>query len=150
VLPDLGAGATAATPNTFVGSVSGTNILVGLVVGSREALAYVCDGAGLSVWFRGQVHGPTLTLAGVNGSRIVAQVHGDGVAGTVTLPRRSVFGFTASRVVDGVSGLFRGVVWLGRHEQGVLSLIRLMDKDHGGVSIKTGSRVSFIDPLINL
>jgi hypothetical protein len=150
VLRDLGAGDTAAVPNTFVGSVPGTNILVALVVGPREALAYVCDGAGLSAWFRGKVHGPTLTLPGVNGGRIVAQVQGDTAAGTVALHGEPALGFTAGRAVDGASGLFRGVVRLGRQEEGVLSLIRLLDEDHGGVSIKRGSRVSFIDPLTNL
>jgi hypothetical protein len=148
-LPDLGAGVTVAASNTFVGSVSGTNLLVGVVLGPREALAYICDGHNISDWFRGKVHGPTLTLPGENGGRIVAQVQGDLVSGALTLHNGRTLGFTASRAENDTSGLFRSVAQLGRQE-GVLSLIRLRDKERGAVFGNRGSRVCFIDPLSDL
>jgi hypothetical protein len=148
-LPDLGVGATAAAPNTFVGSVSGTNLFVGVVIGERQALAYICDGHNISSWFRGKVQGQTLTLHGEDGGRIAAQVQGDLVSGALTLHNGRTLGFTASRAVDGVSGLFRTVVRVGRQE-GVLSSIRLIGNERGKVLGNKGSRVSFIDPLTDL
>jgi hypothetical protein len=131
-LPDLGAGQTAAAPNTFVGQVAGTNLLVAVVVGPQEALAYVCDGAGIHDWLRGPVQGSTLTLAGRQGDRIVAGVQGDAVSGTLTLRGVPGVPFTANRAADGQSGLFRSATRLGR-EEGILALIR--DAGNGGASI---------------
>jgi hypothetical protein len=129
-LPDLGAGATTASPNTFVGGVPGTEIFAGVVVGPREALAYFCDGAGISGWLRGRVNGQTLTLSGKTGDRLVAQVQGDAVSGTLVLHGRPPLAFSAGRAADGASGLFRGVARVGRRED-VLSLIRLGNDDRG-------------------
>jgi hypothetical protein len=129
-LPDLGAGATAAGPNTFVGSVPGTNVFVGVVLGPGEALAYFCDGARLSGWLRGRNDGQTYTLSGKGGDRLVAQVQGDVVTGTLTPHGGQALAFTADRAVDGESGLFRGVARVGRQDQ-VLSLIRLLDHGRG-------------------
>jgi hypothetical protein len=134
-LPDLGAGQTAAAPNTFVGQVAGTNLLVAVVVGPQEALAYVCDGAGVHDWLRGPVQGSTLTLAGQQGDRIIAQVEGDAVSGTLALHGGPGVPFTANRAADGQSGLFGCPVRVGRQEE-VLSLIRIGDAVRGKVSIK--------------
>jgi hypothetical protein len=129
-LPDLGAGQTAAAPNTFVGQIAGTNLLVAVVVGPQEALAYVCDGAGIHDWLRGPVQGSTLTLAGRQGDRIVAGVQGDAVSGTLTLRGGPALPFTANRAADGQSGLFRSPTRLGR-EEGILALIRVGENGRG-------------------
>jgi hypothetical protein len=129
-LPDLGAGATTASPNTFVGGVPGTAIFVGVVVGPGEALAYFCDGASISGWLRGRNDGQTYTLSGKEGDRLVAQVQGDAVSGTLALHGRPPLAFTAGRAADGASGLFRGVARFGRRED-VVSLIRLGNEDRG-------------------
>jgi hypothetical protein len=131
-LPDLGAGATAASPSTFVGAVPGTNLLVGVVLGPQQALAYVCDGAGTSGWLRGPVKGQALDLTGKKGERLVAQVRGHAVSGTLTLPRGPALAFTAGRAADGESGLFRSVARFGR-QGGVLSLIRLGSEERGNM-----------------
>jgi hypothetical protein len=148
-LPDLGAGATAAAPNTFVGRVPGTNLAVGVVLGPREALAYVCDSATTTAWLRGKVRGEALALSGEGGSRITAQVQGDEVAGALALHGGPALAFTALRAVDGHSGLFRSAVRVGR-QQGVLSSIRLPGYEPGAVNTQKGAPVSFIDPLGNL
>jgi hypothetical protein len=136
-LPDLGAGQTAAAPNTFVGPVAGTNLFVAVVVGPQEALAFVCDGTGTHDWLRGPVQGSALTLAGTTrsaqGDQIAAQVQGDALSGTVTLHGGTALPFTASRAADGQSGLFRSPVRVGRQEF-VLSLIPNGNAVRGGVS----------------
>ena len=134
-LPDLGAGQTAAAPNTFVGPVAGTNLFVAVVVGPQEALAWVCDGAGVHDWLRGPVQGSTLSLAGTvrltKGDQIAAQVQGDTVSGTLSLHGGPALPFTADRVADSLSGLFRSPFRLGRQVE-VLSLIRIGNAVRGG------------------
>jgi hypothetical protein len=138
-LPDLGAGQTAAAPNTFVGPVAGTNLFAAVVVGQQEALAYVCDGAGVHDWLRGPVQGSSLSLAGTvratKGDRIAAKVQGDAVAGTLTLPLLTpplALPFTANRAVDALSGLFCSPVRVGRQEE-VLILIRIGNAVRGNI-----------------
>jgi hypothetical protein len=133
-LPDLGNGQTAAAPNTFVGQIAGTNLLIAVVVGPQEALAYVCDGVGVHAWLRGPIQGSTLTLAGTarsaKGDQIAAQVQGDALSGTLTLHDRPALPFTANRAVDGQSGLFLSAVRRGDSE-GILALIRVAENERG-------------------
>jgi hypothetical protein len=148
-LPDLGAGQTAAAPETFVGRVPGTNLCVGVVLGPREGLAYVCDSATTSAWLRGKVRGTALALSGAGGTRLVAQVQGDGVAGVLALRGSPALAFTAVRAVDGHNGLFRSAV-RGGWEQRVLSSVRVNDFAPGAVRTRNGGPVFFIDPVAGL
>jgi hypothetical protein len=136
-LPDLGAGQTTSAPNTFVGSVPATKLLVGIVLGPGEALAYACDGgSGHDIWLRGTVQGQTLVLIGKKGERIGAQVQGDTVSGTLTLPGGPALAFTADRAVEAQTGLFRSVARFGR-QQVVLTTVRLMGVDRGAFRTTT-------------
>jgi hypothetical protein len=91
---------------SFVGTLNGTDAYVGVVVGSKDAIAYACDGKGLTHWFH-----PTLkdgVLAGVSpgGAVLTATRKGSTLTGELVLPSGEAHRFSAKRAKDG-AGLYR-------------------------------------------
>jgi serine/threonine protein kinase, bacterial len=69
----------------FVGKVEGTDALIAIVVGSKTAVAYVCDSKGIGVRFDGKAGSDHLDLTSKQGDKATVDVNGDDASGTVTL-----------------------------------------------------------------
>jgi len=86
---------------TYLGTVTGTNAVIGLVLDGAHVRAYVCDGTPgravtLADWFTGQLHDGSLdAVSGQHRVDLLAQVGGRIATGTITLADGRVVRFTA-------------------------------------------------------
>jgi hypothetical protein len=97
---------SAGIAGSFVGTLEGTDAFIALVVlDSREALAYVCDGKGVSQWFRGMADASTLNVSSDTGQLEAALSHKK-ASGEVTLADGKTATFSAEPA-RGASGLYR-------------------------------------------
>jgi hypothetical protein len=129
---------------TYVGQVAGTDAYIGIVENGDQMLAYVCDGNGISRWFKGgysQALASTLTSGG---QTLVVQSTPLGLQGTVDVdgvPKT----FTARQVPQGSeAGLYRVDVpiddqaivggWVVLEDQTRRGLVSL-----GGTTLSTSS-----------
>ena len=93
---------------SFVGKVEGTDAFVGIVADedADEALAYVCDSAGITEWFHpGVRNGDEFSAVSPDGSVLVATGGKDAFEGQVILAD-GAHAFTADKAT-GDAGLFR-------------------------------------------
>jgi hypothetical protein len=97
----------ASKPKTYVGSVSGSRALVGIVVLDSRARAYVCDGKRIASWFNGYVNKGSMVLFAARPSRLTTKLDGRTATGTVTLANGRHLRFRATRAT-GRAGLYRG------------------------------------------
>jgi hypothetical protein len=100
---------------TYLGAVTGTDALIGVVVQGTRARAYLCDGAPgravtLADWFTGPVHGGTLdAVSGQHRVHFTVRLGQRTATGTVTLADGRVFGFTAAMAAGSPpAGVFEG------------------------------------------
>lgn len=72
--------------NGFMGTVSGTNAFIALLVAREEAIVYVCNGdEEIHEWFRGDNMDPTkISLTNGAGVKVVAEFTGTTFEGDVT------------------------------------------------------------------
>jgi len=98
-------GTAADAKTTFVAKVPGTDALIGIVVGKKSAVAYVCDGADLDEWLTGAVSNGVLALESETGSTLVGTVGGNKLKATLVLPDGRVINITAVKA-KGKAGLF--------------------------------------------
>jgi hypothetical protein len=112
--PGLARAASAPVAGTFVGSAgaSGPSVAVAAAAPkpgatAREVVVYVCDGAGLSEWFRfpALVTGNSVDLKTKSGLKLHATLTRAGVTGTVDLPGRRGVAFSAAPAT-GIAGLY--------------------------------------------
>jgi hypothetical protein len=93
---------------TFVGTARNSGISVAIVVRGNALAGYLCDGKNLGAWSTGTLGaGNRIRLRSKRGALIDATLGGATVVGKVTLPGGRSLAFTATRAVDGQSGLFR-------------------------------------------
>ena len=85
-LPPLSA---ADTPLDLVGDADGVRLGVS-IVSDTEAIAYLCDGANLGIWFKGTVDLATgaVALKSASGDTITLDLHTDPTTATVTVDGR--------------------------------------------------------------
>lgn len=96
----------AQTAGSYVGEVQGSKAFIALVVSEEgKALAYVCDGESIALWFRGRLEGGVLELQGSAGQRLQGRLAGE-VSGQLTLPDGRSLAFSA-RAAAGEAGLYR-------------------------------------------
>lgn len=91
---------------TYVGALTDSDILIGLVVQDGVAGVYLCDGKDVAEWFGGTVRDGKLDLTSPDKTRLEATV-GDTIVGKVTLADGRALAFTAIAAVEGKTGLFR-------------------------------------------
>jgi len=104
---------TATTSKTYVGTVSGTDAFVSVVVDGSRAMGYVCDGVPgtsptpptIQVWFNGPSDGTTVDVSQPAG-RLQLDLTATSMTGTLTLAdgRTATVNGTA---VTGDAGLYR-------------------------------------------
>ena len=86
---------------TYLGTVAGTEALIGITVHGTRARAYMCDGVlgravTLADWFTGAVRGGTLdAVSGEHRVRLAARLGGLAATGTITLADGRAYEFTA-------------------------------------------------------
>lgn len=100
---------------TYLGAVTGTGALIGVVVQGTHARAYLCDGAPgrvvtLADWFTGPVQGGMLdAVSGRHRVHLAVKLGERSATGTVTLANGPVFGFTAAVAAGSPpAGVFEG------------------------------------------
>lgn len=110
---DIRVVSTAAT-KTYLGVVSGTTALIGIVLNGAQARAYVCDGtpsrfATLSEWFAGQVRSGTLAESLQDQAHLTAEIRQQSASGTLTLASGRAFTFMIPLVANTHQvGIFEG------------------------------------------
>lgn len=107
--------AVASTPfegAAFVGTTDVPDLLFAVVLGTAAAGAYLCDGRGLVAWFTGG-SGERLVLSAQDGSRLIATVGADWVAGEAVLADGRTVSFAAERAT-GIAGLYEILIRAGR------------------------------------
>lgn len=145
----------AETVRTFVGTLEGTDALLGVVVDGRRALAYVCDGVpGVPVgttpttqaWFNGASDGRAVDVSTPDG-RLVLQLTDTAMTGTLSTGGREVA--VTGSAVSGDAGLYRG-----ESESGPRSLagwiVAADGSQRGGVGTEGGVRLGTVklDPRL--
>lgn len=83
----------------FVGTVTGTNAFIAVLVADDEAIVYVCNGddEDISEWFKGPIIDPTtFSLANTDGAQISGKFDGSSFTGIVTFTNARTHSFTAS------------------------------------------------------
>ncbi len=97
-------------PNTFVGSVDGTDAYIAVVTSGSAAMAFVCDGEKMWAWMDGTVDNGKLDMTGADGAKLEATVDGDaGIKGSLTMTGASGKAFTAVAAAPG-EGVYRTVM----------------------------------------
>jgi len=145
----LSACGSAASPvkGSFAGKVDGSDAFISIVAHANgRVTAYVCDGATISEWFRGDLNGSSLDLTNASGAHLTANLSADSVNGTFAPSGSSFLKFTANAVTL-PAGLFR-------HEETVDNVkyvdgwIFLPDGDVRGARSGGGkiSKATWIDP----
>ncbi len=100
-----GAHATGAI-NT-VGRVSGSDAFIAVVSTGSKAMAYVCDGLKIALWFTGAVkQGGLFESKNTSGVRLIANLSARSVVGTLELEAGRPLGFRAEPI-EGTAGLYR-------------------------------------------
>jgi hypothetical protein len=97
--------ASNAVPNSFVGTVPGTDAFIALTTTNGTSLSYVCDSKQTATWFNGPVTNNALDITAANGNHLKANLTANGATGTLTLGGKD-FPFTAAPA-KGDAGLFR-------------------------------------------
>jgi hypothetical protein len=128
-LSDIRAVSTAAT-KTYLGAVSGTRSLIGIVLDGTQARAYVCDGtpsrlARLSEWFAGQVRGGRVQANSPDQAQLTVQLTSRSASGALTLPTGRIYPFTIPQVPTTTQvGVFEGTTLIAgqRYHAGWLVL----------------------------
>jgi hypothetical protein len=92
--------------NTFVGTLPGTEALIGVVIGKSSAVAYLCDSKKLEQWLTGVASEGVLALESEQGSTLVARRSGNKLRGTVVLADNQTLAFDAVKAT-GKAGVFR-------------------------------------------
>jgi hypothetical protein len=135
---------------SFVGSVEGSDAFIGIVVlQTREALAYVCDGKGLSQWFRGTAGANDFNVD-TDGAELRARMSLDGASGTVRLAGGVAMAFEADPA-RGKAGLYRAT---GEGPAEALAggwIVREDGQQRGSVTVRnttTGVQELVLDALI--
>jgi hypothetical protein len=99
----------AAGTGTYVGTVTGSDAYVAIVIGrGGAALAHVTDGAYSVDWLDGARAGNSARLSNEGGATIDARFAGSTVTGTFQRPREPALTFTARRG-EAPAGLYRAV-----------------------------------------
>jgi hypothetical protein len=120
---------TTAT-KTYLGVVSETRALIGIVLDGTQARAYACDGtpsrlATLAEWFAGQVRGSRVQESLLDQARLTVQLTSQSANGTLTRPTGRVYPYTIPRVPTTTQvGVFEGTALIAgqRYHAGWLVL----------------------------
>ncbi len=96
-------------PNTFVGSVDGTDAYIAVVTSGSAAMAFVCDGEYMWAWMDGTVDNGKLALTGADGATLQATVDGSAIAGSLSMPGTDGKAITAVAAAPG-EGVYRTVM----------------------------------------
>jgi hypothetical protein len=97
---------------SYVGRVSGTPVVIGVVTDGRQMLAYSCDSKSFGTGFAGTLHDGRATLRARDGSILALAVRGRDAAGTLTIAGRALR-FVAHRTT-GAHGVYRAAGPIGR------------------------------------
>ena len=117
-LRDLHAVSTSGT-RRYLGAVSGTPILLGLVLSGTQVRAYACDGmpirrATVAEWLTGQVSNGNVEASSQDQARLSAQLGPQSASGTLAEAAGRVYAFTIPLVATTARvGVFEGVALLG-------------------------------------
>jgi hypothetical protein len=100
-------GAHAAEAINTVGRVSGSDAFIALVSTGSKAMAYVCDGAKISLWFTGAIkQGRLFESKNPSGAHLIANLSAWSVVGTLELKAGRALSFRTEPVKD-AAGLYR-------------------------------------------
>lgn len=97
--------ASTTVPNSFVGTVPGTDAFIALTTTNGSSLSYVCDSKQTATWFNGPVTNNAIDITAPNGDKLKATLATSGATGTLTLSGKD-FPFTAAPA-KGDAGLYR-------------------------------------------
>jgi hypothetical protein len=101
------AGERTSITGSFIGTVSGSDAYVAIVVGPRgDTLAHVTDGEWSVDWLDGTLTGRTATLSNNGGATLDARFTGSAVTGGFTRPGLQTLSFTA-RAARTPAGFYR-------------------------------------------
>lgn len=98
-------------PNTFLGTVPGSDYYVGLVIQGETVVGYLCDGK-TDAWLTGKVEGDYITLTSQDGATLKATLADKTVRGKVVLADGQALDFTAAPQA-GSEGLYRSKLTFG-------------------------------------
>ena len=99
---------TSPVSGSFAGRVDGSDAFISIVAHKNgKVTAYVCDGATISDWFKGDSNGSSIDLTNASGAHLTADLSADSTNGTFTPSGGSALNFTTSPVTQ-PAGLFRG------------------------------------------
>lgn len=134
-------GGADAAGQSFVGRLDRSNAFVSIVLDKQNVLAYVCDGATMAMWFRGQVVNDAIDLRAEDGTRLTAAVR-PGAAGVVQIaPGGAIrtpdgveraFATADTATLDKSAGLYMSKSTVG-NTQLTMGVIVLARGDHRGV-----------------
>ena len=99
---------SARFAGTFVSKIPHTKDFIAVVVGSkqgRKAVAYICDGHKVSLWYLGHASGNSLDLTSRFGDHVHATVSRSQVTGTIQVPGSGKRHFTA-QPAHSVAGMY--------------------------------------------
>lgn len=125
---------STGTTRTYLGAVSGTRALLGIVLDGAQVRAYVCDGtpsrlATLAEWFAGQVKGGKVQASSQDQQvQLTAQFTGQRASGTLRLASGRVYSFGIPQVpATAQVGVFEGTALIAgqRYHGGWLLLLGL-------------------------
>ena len=141
------AGLKKEVSTRFVGTVEGSDALIGLTDRAGQLSAYVCDSAQLAEWFSGEVSGSVVQGA-IGALTLQGDRVGDKVTGKVMLPDGTSHAFTAAKTTDPAAGLFEAAA-IGDDGQLVRAgWVRLPGGGQRGAA-KTGSVVQPVVQISN-
>ena len=97
--------------NGFVGELTGTDAFVSLMLGTEEAVVYVCNGSeNISEWFSGKISDPTsFDLSNLAGAKISVAYIKKQMEGTVTLSNQTTYAFTAKPNTNILGGIYKAM-----------------------------------------
>lgn len=109
----LAGNALAAEALNAVGRVSDSEAFIAVVSTGSKAMAYVCDGAKISLWFTGAVSADgSLEVKQASGAKLSAKLSGGAATGTLELEAGKPLGFRTEAVRE-AAGLYRARTTLG-------------------------------------
>jgi hypothetical protein len=152
-------GGASAASGSFAGRVDGSDAFISIVAHKNgKVTAYVCDGAIISEWFKGDLNGSSIDLTNANGAHLTADLSADSTNGTFTPSGGSALNFTTSAVTQ-PAGLYRAEETVDgvKYVDGWIVLpdgdVRGAKSGGGKIStaakLSTGGGTNWIDPDIN-
>jgi hypothetical protein len=110
---------------------AGGSIALNIAVTGSKATAYACDGVAIESWLRGPAENGKLDLTSKAGDKLIGQLNGTTVTGTLTIGGRS-YDFSANQT-QAPAGMYRyddngyRYSWVYRNDGGSTGVVRAPD-----------------------